>query len=877
LARSIAETYRTIMIDAQHAPATPAVIRREDYRPPDWQVPDLALDFDLDPAATTVRARLSVTRSGAHDRPLVLDGAGQKLVSVTVDGVAVNNWRLDGDTLTIPLAGDAHVIETEVQIHPDRNTQLMGLYASGGLLCTQCEAEGFRRITYFPDRPDVLTRYTVRMTADKARYPILLANGDPIAQGEAEGGRHWAEWRDPFPKPCYLFALVAGDLTPNRGTFTTMSGREVQLAIWVRARDLAKTDHALDALKTSMKWDEEVYGREYDLDVFNIVAVDDFNFGAMENKGLNIFNSRYILADPDTATDYDYDAIAAVVAHEYFHNWSGDRVTCRDWFQLSLKEGFTVYRDQSFSADQGSAAVKRIEDVKMLRAAQFPEDAGPLAHPIRPDSYLEISNFYTATIYNKGAEVIRMMATILGPDRFRRATDLYFDRFDSTAATCEDFVAAMEEGGGVDLSQFRLWYSQAGTPRVTATLSHEPDSDRATLTLDQVVPATPGQPDKRPMVLPLKLKLFGRDSGAALAPERLVLLNQASEEIVFEGIGERPVLSINRGFSAPVIVASNRTPADLAFLSAHDDDPFARYEAMQQLMLDTLVAAAGHGRADHGPVIDAVRHTLGDASLDPAFVAEAVMLPSEGFIGDQLTTVDPERVFAAREALRHDLGRALAGEWRTAYDAAAGDAYSYNPAAKGRRKLKNVALAYIAASGAADAAELAFGQFDACDNMTDRQAALAVLANGNSDQRIAALDIFYNRYSDNALVLDKWFSTQALSTRADTPAEVEALAQHRDFTLANPNRARSLVGAFSVNQRAFHEARGRGYRFVADQIIALDKLNPQTAARMVPPLGRWRRFDEGRATKMRAELQRILATPGLSKDLFEQASKSLES
>ena len=863
------------MLDAQNAPAAPHVIRREDYRPPDWQVPDLALDVDLDPAATIVRATLSVERHGAHDRPLRLDGAGQQPTAVKVDGVAINDWRLDGDTLVIPLTGERHTIETEVEIAPERNTRLMGLYASGGLLCTQCEAEGFRRITYFPDRPDVLTRYTVKMTADKARYPVLLANGDPIAEGEAADGKHWAEWRDPFPKPCYLFAMVAADLKPNRGTFTTMSGREVALAVWVRERDLAKTDHALGALKAAMAWDERVYGREYDLDVFNIVAVDDFNFGAMENKGLNIFNSRYILADPDTATDQDYDAIAAVVAHEYFHNWSGDRVTCRDWFQLSLKEGFTVFRDQSFSADQGSAAVKRIEDVKMLRAAQFPEDAGPLAHPIRPDSYLEISNFYTATIYNKGAEVIRMMATLLGPERFRAATDLYFERFDGTAATCEDFVRSMEDGGGIDLTQFRLWYSQAGTPRVTATLVHEDGSDQATLHLSQTIPPTPGQPTKQPMLLPLRLKLFSLDTASELAAERLVELTDARETIVFDGVSGHHVLSINRGFSAPVIIDANRTPADLAFLSAHDDDPFARYEAMQQLMLDTLVAAAGHGRVDHRAVIEAVRRTLTDAALDPAFVGEAVLLPSESFIGDQMAVVDPDRIFAAREALRRDLSLALATEWRTAYDATAGEPYAYTPAAKGRRRLKNVALGYLAADGSAAAAQRAFSQFETCDNMTDRQAALTVLVSGDSDLRVAALDIFYNRYSDNPLVLDKWFSTQALSTRTDTPAEVEQLADHPDFTLANPNRARALIGAFSVNQRAFHEASGRGYRFVADQIIALDRLNPQTAARMVPPLGRWRRFDDARATLMRAELDRILAAPGLSKDLFEQASKSL--
>jgi len=865
------------MIDVQSALADPIVTRREDYSAPDWLVPDIALDFDLDPATTRVKAALDVTRNGDHDRPLRLDGDGQVPLSVSVDGNLHNDWRMDGSDLVIDLPAGKHRVETEVEIHPDRNTQLMGLYSSGGNLCTQCEAEGFRRITFFPDRPDVLARYSVRMTANKKRFPILLANGDPIASGDLDDGRHWAEWRDPFPKPSYLFAMVAGNLAANRASFTTMSGRKVELGIWVRERDLAKTEHALDALQLAMAWDEKVYGREYDLDVFNIVAVDDFNFGAMENKGLNIFNSRYILADPDTATDYDYDAIAAVVAHEYFHNWSGNRVTCRDWFQLSLKEGFTVFRDQSFSADQGSAAVKRIEDVRGLRASQFPEDNGPLAHPVRPESYIEISNFYTATIYNKGAELIRMMATILGKDRFRRATDLYFDRFDGTAATCEDFVRCMEEGGEVDLTQFRLWYSQAGTPRVSAALDHDADSGRAILRLAQRTPPTPGQSVKEPMVLPLKLKLFGSTSGAALGEEQLHLLDQPSSEIVFDGVREAPVLSINRGFSAPVIIESDRSAQDLAFLSAHDDDPFARYEAMQQLMLDTLVTATQLGRADHGPVIEAVRRTLEDPALDHAFVAEAVLLPSDSFIGDQLERVDPEAVFRAREALRRDLGKTLAPLWRQAYaQASTGAPFVYSPAAKADRRMRTVALGYIATSGADDAADLAFAQFETADNMTDRQGALTTLANGTSDKRIAALDIFYNRYSTDALVLDKWFQTQALSSRDDTPAIVEELARHPDFTLANPNRARSLVGAFSVNQRAFHAAGGAGYRFLADNLIALDRLNPQTAAKLLPPLGRWRRFDETRAALMKAELERILATPGLSKDLFEQASKSLE-
>ncbi len=863
------------MADIQTATQTPKVTRREDYRPPDWLVPEIALDFELDPAETRVKTSLWVERSGDHDRPLRLDGDGLTALSVQVDGTPAD-WTMDGSDLVIALAGPEHHIQTEVVIAPERNTQLQGLYASQGMLCTQCEAEGFRRITFFPDRPDVLSRYRVRMTADKARFPVLLANGDPVDKGELSGGRHWAEWHDPFPKPSYLFAMVAGDLVANRATFTTMSGREVQLGIWVRAPDLAKTDHALHALKLSMAWDETVYGREYDLDVFNIVAVDDFNFGAMENKGLNIFNSRYILADADTATDYDYDAIAAVVAHEYFHNWSGNRVTCRDWFQLSLKEGFTVFRDQSFSADQGSKAVKRIEDVRALRASQFPEDAGPLAHPVRPDSYIEISNFYTATIYNKGAEVIRMMSTILGPEKFRAATDLYFDRFDGTAATCEDFVRCMEEAGGVDLTQFRRWYSQAGTPRVIASLKHDAAKQRATLSLQQKVPPTPGQPEKLAMVLPVRLRLFGETGKAPITADQLVLLNEPVLELQFQGIADRPVLSINRGFSAPVIVESDRSAADLAFLSAHDDDPFARYEAMQQLMLDTLVSAVQGGAADHGPVIEAVRNTLTDTALDPSFIAEAVLLPSDSFIGDQMAVVDPEAIFSAREALRRDLGKQLEDLWRSAYAAVRENRFEYSPAGKGARRIKNVALGYLSASGAADAAEMAFAQFEGADNMTDRQGALGTLVNGHSDKRSAAIDAFYRRYAGNGLVLDKWFQTQALSTREDTAQAVEALASHPDFTLANPNRARALVGAFSVNQRAFHSGSGEGYRFLADQLIALDKLNPQTAAKLVPPLGRWKRFDAERAAKMRAELERIVATPGLSKDMFEQASKSLD-
>ena len=862
------------MLDIHSSLTAPAIIHRADYAVPDWLVPDIALVFSLDPHVTHVKAKLSVTRNGDHARPLRLDGDGLVPLIVRIDGEETANWSLENGALVLPLDGQAHIIETEIEIAPAANTTLMGLYASGGLLCSQCEAQGFRRITFFPDRPDVLSRYSVRMEADKAAYPVLLSNGDPVGKGDLSGGRHFAMWNDPFPKPSYLFAVVAGDLKANRDSFTTMSGRNVDLAIWVAEADLPKTAHAMAALKTSMKWDEDVYGREYDLAIFNIVAVADFNFGAMENKGLNVFNSRYILADPDTATDLDYDGVLGVVAHEYFHNWSGNRVTCRDWFQLSLKEGFTVFRDQCFSADQGSAAVKRIEDVRMLRAGQFPEDNGPLAHPIRPESYMEIGNFYTSTIYNKGAEVIRMLHTILGAVKFRSGSDLYFDRHDGQAVTCEDFVKAMEDASGVDLSQFRLWYAQAGTPKVRAELSHDAATGTATLRLAQHIPDTPGQAGKKPMPLPLRLALYDSATGISTG-ERLEIFGSATTELTFEGFATRPVLSVNRDFSAPVTIETNRTPADLAFLSGHDDDPFARYEAMQQLMLDALVAAAAGGLANHKAVIDAVRDTLDDDMLDPAFIAEVVLLPSEAFIGEQMLVVDPDAIHKAREGLRKALGTTLSDRWRAAYAKHRANEFIYSPSAKGARRIRNVALGYIAASGATDAGRVAFAQFEAADNMTDRQSALGTLVNGDAVERTAALDIFYNRYCDNPLVIDKWFSTQALSARSDALVAVRELEQHKDFTLANPNRVRSLVGAFAGNQRAFHDEGGGGYKFLADTIIALDAINPQTAAKLTPPLGRWRRFDETRQALMRSELERIVATPGLSKDVFEQASKSL--
>ena len=859
------------MLDAQALPQLPTAIRLADYAPPDWLVPEVSLRFVLGAETTRVFSRLVVTRNGEHHRPLVLDGCNLTTVSTHVDGVPINVGA-SPTQLTLTIDGDAAIVEIEVAIAPARNTRLMGLYASQNRLVTQCEAEGFRAITWFPDRPDVLSVYTVALEADAALYPVLLSNGDRGVQTQLPGGRHCVTWTDPWPKPCYLFALVAGDLAALDDSFTTVGGRRVALAIWTAAADVPRCAHAMAALKASMAWDERVYGREYDLDQFNIVAVSDFNAGAMENKGLNIFNSKYILADAETATDADFESIAAVVAHEYFHNWTGNRVTCRDWFQLSLKEGLTVFRDQQFSADQGSAAVRRIDDVRGLRAVQFPEDAGPLAHPIRPDNYIEIANFYTATIYNKGAEVIRMLHTLLGTDGFRRGTDLYFGRHDGAAVTCEDWVAAMEAATGRDLGQFRRWYEQAGTPQVAVRYGQ--DASQVTVELVQSLAATPGQASKLPMHMPFRLALIGRNSGSRVGEERLVEIRETATRVVFDGIAEPVLLSLNRGFSAPVNVAAVVPRADLAFLAAADDDPFARWEAMQRLALDVLATDD-----DPRELVAAVAATLGDAGLDAAFVGEAVLLPTESVIGDQAAVVDVEGIHRRRKAARQAIALGLEAQWWAAYRRHSGSGTALTPEAKGARRLANVALAYLVTAGTAagtTAAVLAAkAQYDGAVTMTDRMGALTALIDTDAPERGACLADFLARFAGNNDVIDKWFTVQALSGRGDTLAQVQALLGHADFSITNPNRLRSLVGAFAANQRQFHSADGAGYRLLADQLLAVDRINPQSAARLAVPLGRWRRFDAGRSGLMQGQLERIVAAPGVSKDVLEMASRAL--
>ena len=873
-------------LDVSSAPpqTTPRETRLADYQPPAFLVETIDLEFHLDEAATRVRSRVVVRRNPAAadaDAPLSLDGEALTLVRIALNGeeLGANRYHLEDGKLLVPDMPDSGTLEIETLIAPKDNTELSGLYTSNGSFFTQCEAEGFRRITYFSDRPDVMARFTTTITADKSRVPVMLSNGNPGSVQDVGNGRHRVKWTDPHPKPCYLFALVAGDLVAVKDHFITRSGRRVELGIWVRRGDEDRCAHAMRSLKTSMKWDEDVFGLEYDLDVFNIAAVSDFNMGAMENKGLNVFNTKYVLAKPETATDGDYQGIETVIAHEYFHNWTGNRVTCRDWFQLSLKEGLTVYRDQEFSADQGSRVVKRIGDVRALRAAQFREDAGPLAHPVQPDSYIAIDNFYTATVYNKGAEVIRMMATIIGREAFRRGIDLYFERHDNQAATIDDFAQAMQDASGVDLTRFKRWYHQAGTPEVTVSDGYDGASHRYTLTLKQRTPPTPGQPDKQPLVVPVVMGLL--DSAGHEISERTLLFGEAEQTFAFDDVPERPVPSLLRGFSAPVKL-SNVPAAQLQFLAAHDTDPFVRWESGQQYATQLLLAMAAAWRRGETPVvdqglIDALAATLRDADADPAFAAEALTLPGEAFLADYMAVADVDAIHAARDSARTAIGRALNAALRATYERLTDKGpYQIDGISIGRRALRNACLAYLAADGSADGIARAKAQFDAGQNMTDVLAALAVLSAIDCPERRAALAAFHALWHGDDLVLDKWFAIQAMSPLPDTTDAVRALAKHADFDLRNPNRVRALVASFaSGNQVRFHDPAGSGYRFLTDTIIALDPMNSQVAARLVPPLGQWRRVEPARQTLMKRELQRILEAPNLSKGTFEMATRSI--
>jgi aminopeptidase N len=869
---------------------TPQPIRLADYRPPAFLIDEIALDFRLEPRATRVKARLKVRRNPGQDGPLVLDGVRLKLISIALDGrpLSPTDYALTDEHLSVQSPPEAFVLETEVEIDPEGNTALEGLYMSGGRFCTQCEAEGFRKITFFPDRPDVLARYTCRIEADKAAFPRLLSNGNLIESGDLPGGRHIALWRDPFPKPCYLFALVAGELDELKDSFVTMSGRTVDLRIYVDPGMAPRAAYAMDALKRSMTWDEEAFGREYDLDLFMIVAVRDFNFGAMENKGLNIFNSSLLLADSATATDFDYERIESVVAHEYFHNWTGDRITCRDWFQLCLKEGLTVFRDQSFSADMRGAAVQRIKDVKALRGRQFAEDAGPLAHPVRPTSFVKIDNFYTATVYDKGAEVIRMLRTLLGPDDFRRGMDLYFERHDGQATTVEAFVACFAEASGRDLDPFFVWYSQAGTPLVSLAADYDAEAKTLDLSLGQATAPTPDQPDKRPLPIPIRLGLLDGDGkplafrlseGEAAVSETVVVLDQAERKLRLSGVERPPVVSALRQFSAPVKLESGAPPEDDYVLLAGDPDLFNRWEAGQRLAKALILgrASGAPDAAGEARFAAALGRALGDQSSEHAFKALLLALPSEQDLSLAVTEADPAAIHEAREALRARLASDLAADLGRMHDQLAGPrAFSADAESAGRRALRNAALELLAANPSPDAVERALAHYRGADNMTDAMGGLGALMLIGGEAFDEALADFYRRWEAEPLVVDKWFQVQARSPAPDALGRVLGLTAHPAFDPKNPNRLRALVAVFaSANPYRFHDPSGAGYRFLADEILATDGFNPMIAARLVEPLGAWRRFRPELGALMKAELERIAGAPGLSKNVLELVNRAL--
>ncbi len=863
------------------ASAEPKPTFLADYRPPDYRVDHVDLSFTLDPERTIVKARLSIRRAPHADAgaPLVLNGETLELLRIAIDedDLDAGAYSKDDKALTIPRPPHDFMLDIETAVCPEKNTALSGLYLSNGMFCTQCEAEGFRRITFFPDRPDVLARYSVRIEADKARYPVLLSNGNLLAKGDLPGGRHFAQWGDPHPKPSYLFALVGGDLVAAEDAFVTRSGRRVALKVFVQAKDLDKCDYTLDALKRAMAWDEEVFGREYDLDVFMIVAVDHFNFGAMENKGLNIFNSAYVLASPETATDADYEAIEGIVAHEYFHNWSGNRVTCRDWFQLCLKEGFTVFRDQEFSADMRSRAVQRIKDVRRLWLQQFPEDAGPLAHPVRPESYITIDNFYTATVYEKGAELCRMLKTILGEQKFRAACDLYFARHDGEAATVEDFVKAMEAASGEDLSQFRRWYSDPGTPEITVAENFD-SAGGYSLTLKQAAEPTAGQPAKPPRDIPVRFALIGARTGAVLH-EGLLRLRERDETARFGPFHERPVASLLRGYSAPATLTQPLSLDDRLTIARAEPDLFARWSATEALWRDLALAFAG-AREMTAPeaalkrFADALTASLESARADPAFAAELLKVPTVPDLVRHIDVIDPARVAAGRKRVRVAVADALKPALLEIYHRlATNEPYEPSAGGAGRRALRNAALGLLTECGEYD---LADRQAENAANMTDEAAATAALALADTPLRDHALDRFYMKWRGDPLVVNKWLAMRAMAPGDGALREVRALTGHEAFDRRNPNKVRSLIGVFAgQNLAGFHRADGDGYRFFTEEIVRLDAANPQLAARLMSALESWRKLEPGRRRQIETALKEIIAAPNRSANLYEMASRLL--
>lgn len=879
----------------------PKMIYLKDYQAPDYLIDETHLTFELFDDHSLVHAQLVMRRNparGAELPPLVLDGEQMQLLSVKLDDsdLSGDDYQLAADSLTLQPRSETFTVDTSVRIHPETNTALEGLYKSSGMFCTQCEAEGFRKITYYLDRPDVMSRFTTTLIADQQQYPILLSNGNPVGNGPQEDGRHWATWEDPFMKPAYLFALVAGDLWCVEDSFTTVSGRDVALRIYVEPENIDKCAHAMTSLKKSMRWDEEAYGREYDLDIFMIVAVNDFNMGAMENKGLNIFNSSAVLARAETATDAAHQRVEAIVAHEYFHNWSGNRVTCRDWFQLSLKEGFTVYRDAGFSADMHSATVKRIQDVAYLRTHQFAEDAGPMAHAVRPDSFIEISNFYTLTVYEKGSEVVGMLHTLLGADGFRKGSDLYFERHDGQAVTCDDFIKAMEDANGVELGQFKRWYSQAGTPRLQVSERFDAQARTYSLTLRQSCPQTPDKVEKLPFVIPVALGLLDAnghelplrlsDESQPVGTSRVLAVTEAEQTFTFVDIAEQPLPSLLRGFSAPVKLSFPYTRDQLMFLMQHDTDGFNRWDAGQQLSVQVLQEMIGQYQRGESLSMDsrlltALASVLENPQLDQAMVAEMLSLPSEAYLAEISDVADVDAIHAAREFARRQLADglfdALWARYQANREVSKATAYVAEKEHFARRALQNIALSYLMLSGRPEVLAATLEQYDACDNMTERLTALAVLVNSPFEaEKSKALEAFAEHFKDNPLVMDQWFSVQAGSGLPGGLQRVKALMQHPAFTLKNPNKVRALIGAFAgQNLINFHAADGSGYRFLADLVIELNALNPQIASRQLSPLTRWRKYDSARQAMMKAELERILASGALSSDVYEVVSKSL--